>query len=545
MKKRENKAENVTAAPNPAKKKRIIIIISLVLAVLIVAATVMGIVVYKNQDYEPFDYVGEDLSKYIYISDANYTGYKGYEITVATDEIGEKTVESTINRLLASNRGAASNSGVKERNAELRVGDDINLFFRAFVKDENGQERELSAFSNFSVTEEKKRTYTLGAGSLDSLGLYLELALVGRNLSEYSSCTVISEKDLVKPDDIVYITYDALYDGTRPEHGRSVRVDLSDENVNAQLKEYLTGKAIGTTQSPKIVFSADDGSTYTYKSITFERVLRFTEGKAPIEVETRVPTTYSDVSMQGKKITFELYVDYAVKYKTPAFDDTFVTETLEVKAEELSEYEGETLADKYRSYVYDYLKKSEEAEIASIRIQAMWSHLYSIAEIKKLPEDEVKRLFGIYKEALEAAYNENPGEYKTFDEYANAYVAYLGASTTWKDYFTAEAEAEVKQKLIFYYVAKKEGLLPAEGQMDSLYRELVEKELSSYLLQTGTDREDYETDAAYDAAVGAYRAQIEAVYSDIEYRRWVIHLEYAEEKMSMFGKVVYKNPAEE
>lgn len=532
------------------KKKTLIIVISAITAVLIIAGIVLGIVLYVNRTYEPFDYVGEDLDKYIYISDENYVGYKGYEVAIAMDEIDDKTVNTMINQILAANRGKAQDGGVGDKNAILAVGDDISVFFRAYKNGENGERVEIGAMSNFAVTKESSRIYTVGGGSLDTLGLNLELMLIGKDLREYSSCEIKPAGEAkISANDIAYVTYSALYDGQKSGSGTTVCVDLSDPEIDKKwgygFTEFLVGKMIGENLGPTPLFESDEYSSILYRNITVERVMRFSDADPkPLEITTTVPCTYSDVSLQGVEVTFELYIDYAIKYDTPALDETFIKETLKMTDDELSKYDGESITDKFRAYVLDYLKAKEEAEVDSIRIEAMWSHLYNIAQIKELPKDEVERIYREYKKNIEDAYEANPGEYSSLDEYANAYVAYLGGTTVWTEYFRSEAEAEVKHKLIFYYIAKKEKLLPNEDEFNKLAKEIVEEEVESYLLSLGIDREDYKTDKEYEEAVAKYRAEVEARYSDKEYLTWVVHLEFCESKMSKFAKVVYKNPSE-
>ena len=91
--------------------------------------------------------------------------------------------------------------------------------------------------------------------------------------------------------------------------------------------------------------------------------------------------------------------------------------------------------------------------------------------------------------------------------------------------------------------AKRENLLPKDGDFASLASELVSEEIESYLLKNGITRDKYETDAEYNSAAAPYRAEVESVFADEEYLKWVVHLKFAEERMSKFAKVVYKNPA--
>ena len=166
-------------------------------------------------------------------------------------------------------------------------------------------------------------------------------------------------------------------------------------------------------------------------------------------------------------------------------------------------------------------------------------------KIKKLPEDEVDRIYNDYKIQFKNAFDANPGSYKTVDEFANAYVSEVeGSSLVWTDYYKGKAEEEVKQKLIFYYIVKRENLLPSEEEFAELKKTLIEVELASMLYQKGISRDGYDSDEAYEAAVAPYRKEAEAVFADEEYATWSVHYEYAVPKMSEFGKVVYRNPAE-
>ena len=524
-----------------AKGKNIIRLIFTLLITLM-----LSLALFSCKD-EPFDYLSENLDEYIYISDANYTGYKGYEVTISSDEITDATVRAFINRILVEKRGDASNLGKSEYNSTLEIGDDISVFFRGFIKDKDGNLKEQLSFSNFTVTDEKYRIYALGAGTLDKLGLYVEEALVGCDLSKYASCQILTTPQVILANDVVYVSYDAIYNGATAKSVKEQRLDLANpDKENAHLTEYIVGKISGDTYSPNKVFSTESGDKIIYSNIKVERVMRFPDaGQEPFRVTTKVPASWSETSLQGKEITLEFFIDYTIKYDTPTFDDAFITDTLEVDAASLDSYEGEGLTGKYFTYVKEYLKAVDKAEIESVMIDALWSHLYDIAEIKKLPEDEVERIYNDYKIQFKDAFDKNPGEYKTVDEFANAYVSEVaGSSLVWTDYFRQEAEAEVKQKLIFYYIVKRENLLPSEEEFLKLKETLIEVELASTLYEKGISRDNFDSDAAYEAAVAPYRKEAEAVYADGEYLNWSVHYEYAIPKMSAFGKVVYRNPAQ-
>ncbi len=542
-KKRKSRPTQATSPVSVTAKKsgKLKIIIAALLILASLAGVLLGVFYFLDEEIERFDYVNEDLSKYIYISSENYYGYKGYEVKIASDQITERTVDTAIMRILASRRGKIISTGAKD--AKIDVGDDINLFFKAYTE-EDGVRTELPEFSNFSITAESARTYTVGGGSLDTLGLHLELELVGEELSKYSSYR-IKTSGRPQDGDIVYITYSALYNGATSKSGKSVRLDLSDETgIDKAWGEgftaYIKGLTIGDEHQSTDSFKTEEYSSIHYRSLLIDYAIHEENPeRETLTVKTTVPCTYSDVSLQGKEVTFELYISYVNKYTVPTLDKTFIEKTLEIKDEELSKYEGEDTVEKFRKYVKKKLEDDEAAEIDQILIEAMWTHLYSIAQIKELPEDELRRIFIEYKKQIEEAYEENDGGYPSFDAYANAYAQYLGAKVPWEQYFKSQAESEVKQKLIFYYVARAEGLLPTEEEFDKLAKAIVEEELATYLSTLGIKRENYNTDEEYEEAVAPYRSEVEAIYADEEYLEWVVHLEFAEKKMSKLGKVVF------
>ncbi len=538
-----------------SRKSVIIIIVAAVLALAAAAGAIIGVILYKNKEYKPFDYVAEDLSKYIYISAENYHGYKGYEVEISMDEIGDDSVRTAIMQLLVGERGDASAGGQGETKATLAAGDDILLYFQGYRVNEDGSKGSpIDGFGNFTVQKEENRTFTIGAGSLDKLGLNLELKLVGTDLSKYTACK-IEDEGAPLANDIIFLTYSSYVltkDNKWEERsGEEVRLNLGD-NIDAEFGEGFTEAILAGTigkahTSPSSVsYKTDEYSQIRYNNIKVEYVMRPTDkGQEPLRITTTIPATYSEISLQGTSVIFEMYIDYAVKYKMPTLDEKFIKETLEVEEEALEKYEGADIVERFFAYTRELLEKRNQAEVDSILIEAMWSHYYNIAEFKELPENEIKRLVNLQTKELEDAYNANNNGYKSLDEYANAYVAYLGYELVWTDYLRLVAESEVKEKLIFYYVAKAEGLLPTDEEFAELAEKIKKEDIEYLLLANGIKREDYKTDEEYNSAAAPYRKQVEDTYADKELLKYTVHREFAEPEMSKLAVVKYKNPAAE
>ncbi len=563
MNKKEKRANNTAVKYQPRKRPvsekprklsrraRIIILISAILVAAIIAGIVAGVIYYRNKRNEPFDYLNEDLGKYIYISPENRTGYKGYEVTIAIDEITDDSVRTAIMQILTGERGDHSATGGGETNATVEVGDDILLYFQAYAVNEDGSRGDaIDGLGNFTVSSDEKRTYAIGGGALDKLGLNLELKLVGTDLSKYTACRIASDGE-VSEGDIVFITYDAyaMTSGGRWEKksGSSVRLNL-DGDVDAAWGEgfldSIVGMQIGKTvdMTGKTDFKTEEYSQIVYNNVKIEYVMRRMDAdQEPVCIKTTVPCTYSTVALQGTPVIFELYIDYAVKYNVPELNENFIKETLKVTDEVLAEYQGEDTVEKFYSYMRDLLEKQNQAEIDEILIEAMWSHYYSIAQFKELPQAEVNRLVRQQRNSIETAYKSNNGGYSSLDEYANAYVAYFGYELVWTDYIKLVAESQIKEKLIFYYVARAENLLPTDEEYRTLAAKIIEEDIAYYLLANGIKRENYESDEAYNEAAQPYRDKVNEAYSDESDLRYTVDLEYAEGRMSKMAIVKYKD----
>ncbi len=556
MEKAKKTASSIKKEKKKLSRKSIIIIaVSAILAAVLIAGIIIGVIHYKNREYKPFDYLNEDLGKYIYISAENYYGYKGYEVEIAMDEITDLTVESTIMQFLAAERGDPSAGGAGEQNASIAIGDDILLYFQGYHINEDGTKGEaISGFDNFTAKEDSKRTYTIGGGELDKYGLNLELKLIGTELSKYTTCKIENEGE-IRADDIIFLSYSAYAtkDGGKWEElsAKTVKLNLAD-GIDGQFGEgftetLLSGSIGEAHKNPTAKsYATDEYKQIRYNNIKVEYVLRPTDpDQEPLRIETTIPATNSDIELQGAPIMLELYIDYAIKYNVPTLDEKFIKETLKVTDESLNEYEGDDIIERFYAYTRDLLEKRDQAEIDSILINAMWSHYYNIAEFKELPEKEVKRLVNISTKELEDAYKQNNNGYNSFDEFANAYVAYLGYELVWTDYLRLAAESEIKEKLIFYYVARAEGFLPSEEEYPELAKKIKEEDVEYLLLANGIKREDYKTEEEYNKAAAPYIQQVEATYSDEALLRYTVHRDYAEPKMSKLAVVKYKNPAAE
>ena len=119
------------------------LLLAIILSLSLVGLTSCG----DEEETYSFDYIAEDLSKYVSISPSDY---KGYTLTVKIGDITEKSVDEHLMQLLYGYRfEEAKNPGKTE---PITAGDTLEMWYRGYVKDDNGKEIEVSGFSNMTST---------------------------------------------------------------------------------------------------------------------------------------------------------------------------------------------------------------------------------------------------------------------------------------------------------------------------------------------------------------------------------------------------------
>lgn len=436
-----------------------------------------------------FDYLGEDLSKYVAISASDY---KGYTLTVKLGSITDKSVEEQIMQTLYEFRSdEAENPG---KTAPLTVGDTLEMWYRGYTKDENGRQTEVPGFSNMTSSS----AYKLGIGSA-KLPLGVESSLVGVIIADYASLEDAKKSvgDIINENDIIYVSYSLLSptDGQTSKSG--VRVDLSDEELDSVFgtgfRSAFIGKEIPAASEKLASFTtATEEGSLVYKDVKLSTV--YPKDANYLTVEARLPYDYEDYDMAGSTIYFDIFPHYFTAYSVPELDDSFILDTLKLTEEELADFEGDTLVEKYKALVKSELSISRDEQLTSIKEEAMWYHYNDVAEIIEYPEDAVMAVYSADVSEIELVWSQYKDSYPDLDEFARAYLP-LDTGTDWKEKLMDDARAEVKEKLIFYYIIKAEGLLVPESEYAELYDELFDEYVDYYL--DGKTAADYGSEEEY------------------------------------------------
>ena len=494
-------------------------IIAAVLLAAILTWVVIAIVSYVRSQ-NPIDFLNDNLRSYI---DINEEDYKNYDITVNVPKPSDKDVEHKIIALLAKNKGELVNDGKYSRDEKIDAGDKAYIWYTGYELDENGKRTDLAGTSNFG--SDGADEITVG---LSDLVVGFDLSLIGKVPSDYSQ---FSKKTMgrVADDEVVYLTASYVLETGDYFENATLRIDLRDENVEEKwgvgIRDFLQSAQIGFLNSKATTLELKDkGESITY----IDWVIDYTTEceVSPLVIDVVFPYDYKEESFRNKKVYFDVYIDKTLDYTPAVFDDTFITEKLKVTAEDLADYTGETLADKYRDMIYKTLADEHEQAVREQAVDIMWEHLVKVAKVKKLPKYEVTRIYDNYYYGFQKDFTNYTDYYESLDAYI---CAALGIDDTadWKLHLQNMVNEEVTEKLIFYYIMRKEGLTPTDEEFKAIYRRELENDFFYY---SGMRESDYLTAEEYNKAINSYEKMIVEHYGQEKYNE-TVYYNYVTDKL--------------
>ena len=472
----------------------------------IVAAIVFGVISANSK--KRIDYNKVNLKKYITISADDY---KNFDVVLnldrLIDEDGNDTAKlqqsiiDAIYKLQYDNRKATD--GKNKTGETVKVGDTANIYYYGYTLDENGNKVPFSGGSNFTSD-----VTALGIGSGNFIPGF-EAALVGKNMNDYRTMTKRTT-GVVNDGNLVTITYTVFkYENGSAEMNQTATIDLSkdvDATWGQGFKAFILGATVGEKISGDLIVDriGADGITRSdvYSDVKVTNVVEFSEGET-LTIDVTFPRPYSSAELEGKSVKFDVYIDSTVLYNTPAFDETFITETLKVTADDLADYEGASLVEKYTAKVRADLLKAHEDSVNSAIEEAMWAHFLDVVKVKKLPEAEVKYFYAQNLSSVNSYYETYSSYYTKFADAACDYLQ-IAKGSDWQAKLQELAEQSVIEKLVFYYIARNENLVPDSETADRLYEEMLQEMTLAYLDQAGVVKDDL-TEEEYEEKVAYYR----------------------------------------
>ena len=509
-----------------------LLITASVLVIVLIVGAVIAIVDYVNRDPD-FDYTTSDLSRYVELSRDDYKNYS-LNIDIAKPHVkdangnGVSDAEVAILSMIAGDVPDTPIDGALKRSLSIAPGDGVYFWYRAYIIDPNGDKIEVA--SNFSSTKDK----VTGSDNEVIIGSNIcppgiELALVGKSPEDYPSFVKTTE-GTVTADHVVYLNYTrALADQENAVEQTRVgmRLDLSDPEVYAIWGEILVGQNIADTDHPMSFTLTIDGKTYNYTKTTVSFVTDFENDaeNRPIEAVGYYPYDYRLSYLANETVYYEIYLEGVVAYNewhknhsgayklSYDWTDEYVTKKVAessspITMEELMEFSGDSLTEKYESYAVKYLNDAYEQIKRDEIAQAMMSYYLQKAKIKKYPGEKVDEIYQEYLDDVEYQYDiaggqiEDPltGDLKmaeSFDEFAINYLnlQYM-ENPDWKNTLLEMSKSLVAERLIMYYIMQQENLIPSEdvfnARLEAVKQEYIDVTVQYYLDYNNMTKDDVE-----------------------------------------------------
>ena len=523
-KKNENtkSVDNVEAfAPVNMKKRRIIIIAAAVVALLAIAAGII-IPIVINANKKNFDYVSADLTKYVEFTSDKYKNYK-LEVDIAKPKDIDPDV-AMLNMLSSDKEEKPLYDGAFKTTEPVTPGDVVNIWYRGYLLDDEGKELVVAGMCNYANAS--PTALTIGTGQFVP---GFELSLLGKLPNGNKNFKITS--GTVKEGQIAYVSYSILEDGKDEKKDKkkltSQRVVLSDEEaLNKTFGEGFKANILGADIGTKMDFDAKrGGKTYHYTDLTVDFV---TEREADAyTVECYFPYDYSSATLANQTAYFEVTIVNTQVYKTPSYtyapdangknrfnltneyvEKKVAEEDSPITMDELMEYEGEELWQKYRAYAEDYLNDAYEKNLRAKVEDAMWTYYLKNAKIIKYPENKVDEIYREYYDDVLYQFDYTGGSislgydldgdgmddtetYDNVDDFAEAYLGIYNYDESWQEVLRGMSEDLVAERLVLYYLMQVENLTPTEEVLATRLAEVKQEYIDEYLLQYS---EEFEID---------------------------------------------------
>ena len=483
------------------------------------------------------DYVNDSLDDYIDIKEEDY---KGYDIEINVPKPTDADLENDILKLLAANRDNTNVDRTFWLNKPIGPGDAAYIYYAGYTYDKDGNRVEISGGSNYSSTVAQLKSsggIKIGGGSMIP---GFELSLLGKIPNDYNVDFSRYTAGNVAEGDVVYLTASYVREDGLLYEGASLRIDLGDENVEKMwgvgIYNYLAEEQIGMTNTTPITLTCEgSGDKITYTRITVNYTTRCEDDRV-LTIEATFPEDYREASLRGQKAYFDIFFYGVVDYACPEYNDAFVTETLKVEESVYASYEGETVAEKYKNYRMALLMENYEESCEIAAENAMWEYLKEKIRVKEYPSRELRRVYENYYYDVRAQYliaSEDGEGFESIDEFARAYLS-LEEGASWELHLETVARDEIKEKLIFYYIIRAEGLMPTDEEYERLYRQELILDFEYYMDKTEAD---YDSPEDFEAALRDYEKIVFEEYGEPYYKD-IVYYNYATENILKFANVI-------
>ena len=264
---------------------------------------------------------------------------------------------------------------------------------------------------------------------------------------------------IITAGDVVYIYYKGYYIG---ENGEEVFFAGGDNTASASPAELEIG-------SGSFVLG------FEYNLIGKNP----SDYSNPIVVEAHFPDDYKATELAGKTAYFIVTVDSIVEYNAPELTEAFLIEKLGFSAEGLEGYRGDTMIEKYKSYVRGLFLREYKLDLETLTINAFWESALRGVVVKKYPEKQLKETYDSF--VYELDYYSSNGYYSYYYSREDFICLYLGLEigSDWQAHLDNLAKEQLKERLMFFRIMEQEGLRPTDEEYEALFDEYLVAALAS------------------------------------------------------------------
>ena len=413
-----------------------------------------------------FSYEKSKMSKYVRMAREDYYGVA---VSIpAAKEVTEDDIDLEIRTFRLELRTLVSEG---ELTTHAKWGDTVNLYYHITVEGEGGGFLPPADFSN--MTDDAPHGFILGGEILPKA---FENALIDHAAIETHYAPTTDTEQTVGETDVVYLDISYRYtDGENVTTGTTygARLDLAENAVAAAaLAGLCPGDNFdrGMETGEPMVFDWDgDGENETLAmSGTLASISR---GEILGRIEADIEDDYFDEILAGKRAVLQYAIRTVDLYSVPEITE----ELLQENVPEFKLSEGGNLDEEFRDYVYQLLVSESRREWQATIEEKLWERFDSLDCIKKYPaaalreeteeqEKQLERLYEYYGALLEEEYGINP--FESVEDFGYAYYELDGTVyDNVHEYLKKEVVPyTVKQKLIIYYIAEREGWKMTEAE---------------------------------------------------------------------------------
>lgn len=270
-------------------------------------------------------------------------------------------------------------------------------------------------------------------------------AQIDSDLQAAVSSQEIAGDDVIAEGDTVNIDYVGKKDGKKFDGGSAEGYDLvigSDMFIDG-FEDGLIGKKVGEK----------------------------------VELNLTFPDDYSEKSLAGKAVVFNVTINSATRDKVPEYDLDFVKNT--------TEYDS---IEAYEDAIEKELYESKESEAISNQQTELWSQALENTKVKKYPQNIVDHYIEFNSKQIDDM-AESYG--MTREELLSSYD--FGDEEEFAAVNEDSSKLRVKQEMLIEYIAEKEGLEYTDKEANKMIEEFESMGYDDEMIesQTGRSVDDY------------------------------------------------------